>query len=106
MSKKTIEEKFEEWFLATDVKINDELDYEATKKEMLEDFKSIYHLAQKENAEKIEKLKKTLSYYCSKQGNHIYNPDYHKDEDVFYCEEDQMGYFGALARKVLKEIEE
>lgn len=32
---KTIEEKFEEWFSATGGEVNDELDYEATKKKCL-----------------------------------------------------------------------
>jgi hypothetical protein len=96
-SEKTIDQKAEEHSLQFDNLIDrDWAKYS---------FRAGYSLAKSEDKEKIEKLKKALEFYCSMQGHQIYNPDYHDEIDVFYDDLDGIGYFGKLARQILKEIE-
>lgn len=54
MKKKSLEEKFNKWFIETNQEINDELDFEGTKEEVFQDFCAGYNLSQKEMQEKLD----------------------------------------------------
>jgi hypothetical protein len=104
MSDINLRNKFMQWVTTDSIAIRGEND-------SFDTFKAGYHLSQKENAEKIEKLKKALEFYADIKNWHTWKHPLMvliDGEDAESIEKSDCEYFdcgGRIARQILKEIE-